>query len=637
MYTKKLFSVIYSILLNIGLVLALLFGSLAFPTKAHAFGSTILVNTTVDNTTQNGLCSLREAIINANNNNQTHADCIVGLNADHIMFADSLGAATITLSSVLPPITDSLGLTIHGGNDITISGANLYQAFSVHQLGYLILDGLTIKNGKSSIINIGGAIWNAGKLEVTNCYFSNNSADSGGAIYSGVNQLTVKNSNFYNNKSSNGGAIFNEGGRIVIQGGSFSENSAPIGGAISNYFVDTFRPGTLDITGTSFSLNTAKYGAGIYNSTSAQLNLTNASILKNKATTGGGIYNLGGMLIKTSEISANSAKTGGGIYNFSGPTTLDNPNVFITNSILKRNVADLGAGIYNQQSGLSMNSTQVVESAGIGLYNYGGKVAVSNGTFSSNSGHAIYNYGEEASALFAILRVENSIFSNNSGMGIYNDFGQSNIFTSTFQKNGSSGLYNVKDSVVTVDRSSFLANNSKYGGGIYNDASHLNVHNTTLYANTAIQGGGLYNSGTAYIRNSTFSNNAAEVYDGVLNAPSGYLELYNTIIAKSGGLGIDCTNAPGGTILGNNNLIQAVGSAACDFVDGVNGNLIGYDPGFGPLTGSPAYLPINTSSPAFDTGDDAQCAVVSNQSQNGVTRPQGVHCDIGSYEMPFDK
>jgi len=55
----------------------------------------------------------------------------------------------------------------------------------------------------------------------------------------------------------------------------------------------------------------------------------------------------------------------------------------------------------------------------------------------------------------------------------------------------------------------------------------------------------------------------------------------------------------------------------------------------GSLTGSPAYFPLNAGSPAIDAGDDAICtaAPVSNTSQNGLTRPQGAHCDIGSFEL----
>ena len=38
-----------------------------------------------------------------------------------------------------------------------------------------------------------------------------------------------------------------------------------------------------------------------------------------------------------------------------------------------------------------------------------------------------------------------------------------------------------------------------------------------------------------------------------------------------------------------------------------------------------------TGSPAIDAGNDAACPATD---QRGVTRPQGAHCDIGSYEAP---
>jgi hypothetical protein len=73
---------------------------------------------------------------------------------------------------------------------------------------------------------------------------------------------------------------------------------------------------------------------------------------------------------------------------------------------------------------------------------------------------------------------------------------------------------------------------------------------------------------------------------------------------------------------------------ACGLTNGSNGNIIGSDPNLGALTGSPAYFPLNLGSPAIHAGDNIICAAspINNTSQNGVTRPQGARCDIGSYE-----
>lgn len=633
MFIKPVLGRRLSVLLRTILIFVILMVGFT-PSNAHALGIAIRVNTVADNTTGDGLCSLREAITNANINWQFYKDCDTGFSDDGIYFSDSLGTATITLTSALPPIKDPAGLVIDGGHDITISGGNLYQVFAVTPIGNLTLDSLTVRNGISQITNIGGAVWNAGSLVVSDCVFRNNYATEGGAIFNGIARLNIINSNFQDNKSSYGGGIYNEGGQVTIQNGSFSGNLAAEGGAIKNAFASGVLGSILSINGTSFTQNISKYGAGVYNTSSAQVNITNATFLKNNGGHGGGgIYNLGNLALNDSEISGNIAEAGGGIYN-------QNAILNITGNILKKNSSDKGAGIYNSGGQLNIESSEISENDGIGFYNFSGDTGfadarITNGTFTANKSHAIYNHSSDNPTSGARIWVVNSNFSRNFGAGVYNDIGFSNIYTSTFQENGGSGLYNTANSLATIYKSSFIGNMAKFGGGIYNDQSDLFLQLSTLYENIAFQsGGGLYNNGTVEVLGSTISNNTANLYDGLYNASSGDLELYNTIIAERGGLGVDCTNAPGGLIIGNNNLIQSTGSAACDFVDGVNSNIIGHDPAFEPLTGSPAYLPLGSTSPALDNGDDAKCFVVLNQSQNGVTRPQGAHCDIGSYEAP---
>jgi hypothetical protein len=63
----------------------------------------------------------------------------------------------------------------------------------------------------------------------------------------------------------------------------------------------------------------------------------------------------------------------------------------------------------------------------------------------------------------------------------------------------------------------------------------------------------------------------------------------------------------------------------------------GADPKLAPLAnnnGNTRSFALLIGSPAIDAGDDITCAAapVSNADQRGVTRPQGAHCDIGSYE-----
>ncbi|HXF84955.1 MAG TPA: S-layer homology domain-containing protein [Anaerolineales bacterium] len=197
-------------------------------------------------------------------------------------------------------------------------------------------------------------------------------------------------------------------------------------------------------------------------------------------------------------------------------------------------------------------------------------------------------------------------------------------------------MLNEGGGTLTIINSTFSGNfsNGGGGGGVYNVGT-LTIINSTFNSNQVgntsggSDGGGVYNHsfGTLTITNSTFNNNyVLNTGGGVFNA--GVATIKNTIIANS--TNGDCY----GTLTSaNNNLIEGNGHA-CGLTDGVNGNIIGSDPNLGSLTGSPGYFPLNPGSLAIDAGDDAACAAapVNNQSQNGVTRPQGAHCDIGSYE-----
>lgn len=90
---------------------SLLFIASFFVMQGISSAATLTVDTTADNTTVDGSCTLREAIGNANNDADTSADCagVGGYGADTIEF-DIAGAGphVITLGSALPTIADDL-------------------------------------------------------------------------------------------------------------------------------------------------------------------------------------------------------------------------------------------------------------------------------------------------------------------------------------------------------------------------------------------------------------------------------------------------------------------------------------------------------------------------------------------------
>ncbi len=261
-------------------------------------------------------------------------------------------------------------------------------------------------------------------------------------------------------------------------------------------------------------------------------------------------------------------------------------------------------------------------------------LTITSGKADGYGGGGVYNEGT--------LNITDSTFTNNTsptsgGGGLMNYSGTVSITRSSFRDNSAyvgGGVYNLDTaSALTLTSSTLSGNRSTAeGGGVMNDGGSLSVANSSFLGNRAgTNGGGVYNTdGTLIVTNSTFSGNSATTIGGGIRVFTGMATIKNTIIANSASGG-DCA----GTLSGSNinNLIED-STNACGLSNGVNGNIIGVDPNLGTLTGSPAYYPLNPGSPAIDAGDNPTCAAppVSNQSQNGVTRPQGARCDIGAYE-----
>ena len=103
---------------------------------------------------------------------------------------------------------ENKSITIIGaGADKTIIDLNKTQFMDIKSTSSVVLTNLTIINGYTKY---GGAIYNNGNLTIQNCNFKNNSATSGGAIYSGTSaNLDIYYSTFEDNVvTDRGGAIF---------------------------------------------------------------------------------------------------------------------------------------------------------------------------------------------------------------------------------------------------------------------------------------------------------------------------------------------------------------------------------------------------------------------------------------------
>jgi uncharacterized repeat protein (TIGR01451 family) len=245
-----------------------------------------------------GLCSLREAIENANANSAVflHPDCESGFNngLDQIILPAgavfTLTDAAITAphgNTGLPAISSLIAIrgnnaTIESGNVCTFDGvpsASEFRFFLV-QAGALSLEHLTLANGcadgtGSSSARDGGAVHveQGGVLIVQNANLRNNRARRGGAVFSLGDDL-FEASTLTGNSATFGGAVF-AGGTLTLSNSTLSGNSASsLGGAA---FVDS--GAVLNIEQSSFNGSGAALSNGIYSSLST-VNLKN-TILNN--------------------------------------------------------------------------------------------------------------------------------------------------------------------------------------------------------------------------------------------------------------------------------------------------------------------------------------------------------------------
>ncbi len=327
---------------------------------------------------------------------------------------------------------------------------------------------------------------------------------------------------------------------------------------------------------------------------------------------GGGLsITVGDLSINNTRVEGNyAASQGGGVFQVGGGSRLN-----INNSTITNNTAGLGGGINKNSGSATINSS----------------VISSNIAFDEGGGMIL-------EARFSEI-INTKISSNSAtgkGGGIFfdrylnSDFGTTALLNSTLSANeavsgGGISIYG-GHSVSLVG--STVSNNSTgaAGGGFWVQDSALQLANSTVSGNSAInRGGGIFSIGsTVKLRNSTLSDNVAPNSGGIESIVNGSLTVINSIIANS--TGADCTSDQAFPIF-----FSIIEDGSCST------SALSVSPMLGPLkdnggqTKTHALLP---SSPAIDAGFDTSCSQepVDDLDQRGRPRPNGQHCDMGSYE-----
>ncbi len=251
---------------------------------------------TVNNSEDNGPGSLRQAIIDA-------------LPGDTLQFSVT-GIITLTSGELL--ITKNLAITGPGAVDLAISGNNSSRIFEITPNVTASISDLTIRDGHAlyGTDRNGGGIYNSGRLTLTACAISGNTAGSPGGAGGGIcnaGTLGLAECMVSSNTAGHGengrdgysiGGNAPEPGHWVL---GVAGGPGGVGGGI-------YSEGTLTLTNCTLSGND---GGGGGNGGNGGMRDGSGSTAGGAGGGGGGIYNAGTMALVACTLSGNGAANGG--------------------------------------------------------------------------------------------------------------------------------------------------------------------------------------------------------------------------------------------------------------------------------------------------------------------------------------
>ena len=252
----------------------------------------ITVDTATDNVAVDGACSLREAIVNANDG-ATHSDCAGGAAGADVIEFDGVVGPIVLAEGSLPAITDDL--SILGSAGTRIDGAGAYRVLEVETDTLVELRGLVIENALNETEwpgdCYGGAILNRGDLRLVRVTLRRNETSCGGSGLVNYGRAWLVATTVVDNFSFFGGAgLFNFGQLLIDRS------------AVVNNTTSLFN------------------GAGLWNGGGASAVVENSTFSGNVGfdndmgdeNAGGAIYNDGTLAVVSSTIVANGGEDGGG-------------------------------------------------------------------------------------------------------------------------------------------------------------------------------------------------------------------------------------------------------------------------------------------------------------------------------------
>ena len=416
--------------------------------------------------------------------------------------------------------SDSLGGAIHFGTDVTGEVTNCKFTDSSANLD----GGAIYFDGKGTVIDCtfinnngdrgcGGAVYFKGDSVVENCNFVNNSAYAGGAVYFYENG-NVTNCNFTDNNVTGDGST---GGAVYVYENGNVTNCNFVNNYADGFGAAVYFEGSGNVTNCNFVDNSAFETGAVFfdeNGNVADCNFTNNNVTGFLSWGWGGAIFFNqysyGIVINCNFVNNTAALEGGAVYfdEYSAGT--------VTNCNFTNNTAGYGGAVYFDENGNVTNCNFVNNTAGSG----GGAVYfdengnVTNCNFVNNTageGGAIVWSGAEG-------KVIDSVFSDNTaklfGGAIYWEGGRGNLVSSRFIHNtaGEGGAIYWIEGNGTIADSTFTDNVAgEYGGAVYWMEGNGTIVDSTFIHNTAGEYGGAVYAADSNVEIicSHFENNGA--------------------------------------------------------------------------------------------------------------------------------
>jgi parallel beta-helix repeat protein/predicted outer membrane repeat protein len=326
---------------------------------------------------------------------------------------------------------------------------------------------------------------------------------------------------------------------IHIANGTYNKNIGESFPLVMENFVNlkgANREATI-IDASGSEITAVSFTEGVNDVTCEGITITGGS---NVLGNGGGIYcYYASPVIRDSIIKENVAKNGAGIY-------LQNSKLSISDCNIEKNTqSKYGSGIYMVYSNPTIMNCIISENAttwyGAGIYCFGSTPMITNSEFKNNNADGLWGgafFLDKSGA-----QINNCLIKGNTasyGAGLFSFFGSPGITNCTFTENislGDGGALSFQDSTSSAVTDCVIENNQAYnGGGIYcNNSSYgVVISNCRIEGNKASNAGGGFHlfASPITLKNILVAGNEAK-YGGGIYFDKSSLTLRNFTIADN--------------------------------------------------------------------------------------------------------